>query len=142
MHQHGDVQARETHDCRGLQGWRPEEDGGSAEGFALEHRKTVSPRNRARNLHVRPDLSATRMQEPTEYDWERLKRLFRYFKGCLRCVLCNLGLHEERTNAKLTTDFDQANEARTRKSQHLQVGRHLVQTATSLDPHVGSERSA
>ena len=42
----------------------------------------------------RPDLSAAacqlaaRMQEPTEYDWERLKRLCRHVKGCPRCVLC------------------------------------------------------
>ena len=84
----------------------------------------------------RPDLSAaacqlaTRMQEPTEYDWERLKRLCRYVKGCPRCVLCYPWQHEESTNVKLTTDSDWANEARTRKSHSgglLQIGHHLVQ---------------
>ena len=70
------------------------------------------------------------MQEPTEYDWERLKRLCRYVKGCPRCVLCYPWQHQENTNVKLTTDSDWANEARTRKSHSggmLQVGHHLVQ---------------
>ena len=84
----------------------------------------------------RPDLSAaacelaTRMQDPTEYDWERLKRLCRSVKGCPRCVLCYPWQHQESTNVKLTTDSDWVNEARTRKSHSrgmLQVGHHLVQ---------------
>ena len=84
----------------------------------------------------RQDLSAaacqlaTRMQEPTEYDWERLKRLCRYVKACPRCVLCYPWQHQENTNVKLTTDSDWANEARTRKSHSggmLQIGHHLVQ---------------
>ena len=106
------------------------------------------------------------MQEPTDYDWERLKRLCRYCKGCPQCVLCYPWQHVESANVKLTTDSAWANEVPTRKLHSgglLQVGHQsgstLVQTATSgpaeqrgrrvvqlsvwLDPHAGtSERSA
>ena len=57
---------------------------------------------------------AWRMQEPTEYGMQRLKRLCRYVKGCPRCVLCCKRQHDESTNVKLTTDADWANEARAR----------------------------
>ena len=69
--------------------------GVSAEGFVAEHRKTLSLRQAVYMSQDRPDSSAaacqlpTRMKEPTEYDWGRLKRMFRYVKGCPRCVVCH-----------------------------------------------------
>ena len=80
MHRHGDVQARDfVHDCRGLQGWRPEEDGGSAEGFAAGCRKTVSPRHRARSLHVTgppgPQCSVLARREDAGTNWVQLGKV-------------------------------------------------------------------
>ena len=68
------------------------------------------PWYRARSLHVtgRPDLSAaacqlaTRMHEPTDFDWNRLNHLFRCVKCCPRCVLCYLWHHEESSDVKVT----------------------------------------
>ena len=147
--------------CTGMETCKPVNSPMTAEDFRDDDRKKteaqlkVLPQGAARlyrrgtALAVymsqdRLDLSAaacqlaTRMQEPTEYDWERLKRLCRYVKGCPRCVLCYPWQHQESTTVKLTTDSDWANEARTRKSHSggmLQVGHHLVQhwvqTATS-----------
>ena len=139
--------------CTGMETCKPVNSPMTAEDFKDDDRKKteaqlkVLPQGAARlyrrgtALAVymsqdRPDLSAaacqlaTRMQEPTEYDWERLKRLCRYVKGCPRCVLCYPWQHQESTYVKLATDSDWANEARTRKSHSggmLQVGHHLVQ---------------
>ena len=60
-------------------------------------------------LQDRSDFSAaacqlaTRMQELTDHDWERLQRL-RNVKCCPRCVLCDPWPQEENTNVKLCQD--------------------------------------
>ena len=67
----------------------------------------------------RPDFNAvsrqfaTRTRGPTEYDWERSKRLGRYARGWLRCVLRYPSQDEETANVCLTMHGERANEART-----------------------------
>ena len=73
---------------------------------------------------------ATRMQTPTEYDWERLKRVCRYLKGSPRFRHVYRWQAEEDVKLRLLTDSDWANEARSRKSHSggvLLAGGHLLQ---------------
>ena len=73
---------------------------------------------------------ATRMATPTEYDWERLKRVCRYLKGSPRFKYVYHWQATDDVKLRLLTDSDWANEARSRKSHSggaLLAGGHLLQ---------------
>ena len=83
----------------------------------------------------RPDLSApscnlaTAMQNPTERDWAKLKRVCRYLKAAPRCVLCYPWQYEDESPVKLQTDSDWAQEAVSRRSHSggaVLTGGHLL----------------
>ena len=58
---------------------------------------------------------ATKMATPTEYDWERLKRVCRYLKGSPRFKYVYHWQATDDVKLRLLTDSDWANEARSRK---------------------------
>ena len=69
------------------------------------------------------------MATPTEYDWERLKRVCRYLKGSPRFKYVYHWQATHNVKLRLLTDSDWANEARSRKSHSggaLLAGGHLL----------------
>ena len=83
----------------------------------------------------RPDICASAcnlaggMQQPTEKDWEKLKRTCRYLKGAPRCKLEYGWQDEGESGLKIQTDADWANEVVSRKSHSggvIQLGTHLL----------------
>ena len=70
------------------------------------------------------------MATPTEYDWERPKRVCRYLKGSHRFKYVFHWQATDNVKLRLLTDSDWANEARSRKSHSggaLLAGGHLLQ---------------